>query len=57
MVWHDFMFGGAMVPGDKAFQDNVRAEATEQVQRLSDHPSLVLWCGNNEVETAWHPLG
>jgi beta-mannosidase len=53
MVWHDFMFGGAMVPGDKAFQDNVHAEAVEQVQRLSDHPSLTLWCGNNEVETAW----
>jgi beta-mannosidase len=54
MVWHDFMFGGAMVPGDKAFQDNVRAEAVEQVKRLSDHPSMTLWCGNNEVETAWH---
>jgi len=53
MVWQDFMFGGAMVPGDSAFQENVRAEAVEQVQRLSDHPSLVLWCGNNEVETAW----
>jgi beta-mannosidase len=57
MVWHDFMFGGAMVPGDKAFQDNVKAEADEQVARLSDHPSMVLWCGNNEVETAWHNWG
>ena len=57
MVWHDFMFGGAMVPGDKPFQDNVRAEASEQVRRLSDHPSLVLWCGNNEVETAWFHWG
>jgi beta-mannosidase len=57
MVWHDFMFGGAMVPGDKDFQDNVRAEAAEQVARLSDHPSLTLWCGNNEVETAWHNWG
>ncbi len=57
MVWHDFMFGGALVPGDKAFQENVRAEAVEQVQRLSDHPSLTLWCGNNEVETAWHNWG
>jgi beta-mannosidase len=54
MVWHDFIFGGAMVPGDKPFQDNVRAEAAEQVERLSDHPSMTIWCGNNEVETAWH---
>jgi beta-mannosidase len=57
MVWHDFMFGGAMVPGDKAFQDSVRAETVEQVTRLSDHPSMVLWCGNNEVETSWHHWG
>jgi beta-mannosidase len=54
MVWHDFMFGGAMVPGDKPYQDNVRVEAAEQVERLSDHPSMTIWCGNNEVETAWH---
>ena len=54
MVWQDFMFGGAMVPGDEAFQENVRVEAEEQVERLSDHPSMALWCGNNEVETAWN---
>jgi len=53
MVWQDFMFGGAIPPADKAFHDNVRVEATQQVQRLRDHPSIVLWCGNNEVETGW----
>ena len=57
MVWHDFTFGGAMVPGDKAYQDNVRAEAAQQIERLSDHPSMTIWCGNNEVETAWHNWG
>lgn len=57
MVWQDFMFGGSMVPGDKAYQENVRAEAEEQVQRASDHPSMALWCGNNEVETAWKNWG
>ncbi|HKZ09512.1 MAG TPA: glycoside hydrolase family 2 protein [Rhodanobacteraceae bacterium] len=53
MVWQDFMFGGAIPPSDAAFDDNVRAEATQQVRRLRDHPSIVLWCGNNEVETGW----
>ncbi|MBS0431161.1 MAG: glycoside hydrolase family 2 protein [Proteobacteria bacterium] len=53
MVWQDFMFGGAIPPADPAFRDNVRIEATQQVQRLRDHPSIVLWCGNNEVETGW----
>ena len=53
MVWQEFMFGGDMVPGDPAFQENVRHEAIDQVKRLRDHPSIVLWCGNNEVETGW----
>ncbi len=53
MVWQEFMFGGDMVPGDLAFQENVREEAKQQVMRLRDHPSIVLWCGNNEVEAGW----
>jgi beta-mannosidase len=54
MVWQEFMFGGDMIPGDVAFQENVRAEAVDQIKRLREHPSIVLWCGNNEVETGWH---
>jgi beta-mannosidase len=57
MVWQEFMFGGDMVPGDTAFQENVRQEAIDQIRRLRDHPSIVLWCGNNEVETGWHHWG
>jgi beta-mannosidase len=53
MIWQDFMFGGAVPPYDKAFRDNTRQEAVEQVKRLRDHPSIVLWCGNNEVQTGW----
>lgn len=53
MVWQDFMFGGAIPPSNQAFRDNVRTEAVQQVERLRDHPSIVLWCGNNEVETGW----
>jgi len=51
MVWQEFMFGGDMVPGDVAFQENVRQEAIDQIKRIRDHPSVVIWCGNNEVET------
>jgi beta-mannosidase len=54
MVWQEFMFGGDMIPGDVAFQENVREEAIQQIKRLRDHPSIVIWCGNNEVETGWH---
>jgi len=57
MVWQEFMFGGDMVPGDVAFQENVRQEAVDQIKRLRDHPSIVVWCGNNEVETGWWHWG
>ncbi|HBK45459.1 MAG TPA: beta-mannosidase [Xanthomonadaceae bacterium] len=58
LVWQDFMFGGGMQPGyDPAFRANVVAEARDNVRRLRHHPSLVLWCGNNEEETAWKDWG
>ncbi|HTV84836.1 MAG TPA: glycoside hydrolase family 2 protein [Dyella sp.] len=53
MLWHDFMFGGAIPPNDQAYVQNTREEAIEQVKRLRDHPSIVIWVGNNEVQTGW----
>lgn len=53
LVWQDFAFACAMVPGSEAFRENVAAEAAEQVRRVRHHPCLALWCGNNEVELAW----
>nr|WP_295378518.1 glycoside hydrolase family 2 protein [Pseudoxanthomonas sp.] len=58
LVWQDFMFGGGMQPGyDPAFRANVVAEARDNIRRLRHHPSIVLWCGNNEEETAWKDWG
>jgi beta-mannosidase len=57
LVWQDFMFACSMYPGDKAFLDNVRGEAIDNVKRLRNHPSIVLWAGNNEIETAWQHWG
>ena len=57
MVWQDFMFACSMYPGDEAFLENVRAEAVDNIKRLRNHPSIVLWCGNNENETAWFHWG
>jgi len=57
MVWQDFMFACSMYPGDEAFLNNVEAEAVDNVVRLRNHPSIVLWCGNNEINTAWHYYG
>ncbi|MCM3631268.1 glycoside hydrolase family 2 protein [Paenibacillus glycanilyticus] len=53
LVWQDFMFACSMYPGDEAFLNSVRAEAEDNVRRLRNHPSIALWCGNNEMDTAW----
>ena len=57
MVWQDFMFACAMYPGDSDFLENVKQEAIDNVKRLSHHPSMALWCGNNEVLAAWKRWG
>ena len=53
MVWQDFMFGNEMQPGTYPFKLSVAREAEDQIKRLRDHPSIVLWCGNNETEAAF----
>lgn len=57
MVWQDFPFACAMYPGNPAFLESVRLEAIDNITRLRNHPSLVLWCGNNEVDVAWARWG
>lgn len=58
MIWQDFMFGGGMQPAyDPDFRANVVAEAHDNILRLRHHPSLVLWSGNNEEESAWKNWG
>ena len=57
LIWQEFMFACSMYPGDPAFLDSVRAEAADNVKRLRNHPSIVIWCGNNEIETAWQHWG
>lgn len=57
MIWQDFPFACAMYPGDKPFLENVTAEATENIERLKGHPSLAVWCGNNESDEGWHNWG
>lgn len=57
MVWQDFMFACAMYPANNEFLDNVREEAIQNITRLRRHPSLALWCGNNEIDEGWKNWG
>ena len=57
MVWQDFMFACSMYPADESFLESVEREARYQVKRLKGHASIILWCGNNEVASAWLSWG
>jgi beta-mannosidase len=57
MVWQDFMFACAAYPSFPAFADNVAAEVRENIRRLRNHPSIIKWCGNNEVFLAMKNWG
>ena len=57
IVWQDFMFACTLYPGDDNFLKSVKEEAEYQVRRLRNHPSLGLWCGNNEIAWAWYNWG
>jgi beta-mannosidase len=48
LVWQDFMFACANYPAHKEYLKSVEEEARQNVRRLRNHPSIVLWCGNNE---------
>ena len=48
LVWQDFMFACGIYPAYLEFMESVSLEAEAQVKRLRHHPSIALWCGNNE---------
>jgi beta-mannosidase len=54
MVWQDFMFACASYPKHKEFIENVKNEVVQNVMRLQYHPSIIIWCGNNENEWIWY---
>jgi beta-mannosidase len=51
LVWQEFIFACTRYPAtDQTFYDDFKREATYNIRRLASHPSLIIWCGNNEME-------
>ncbi|WVQ80709.1 hypothetical protein IAT38_002814 [Cryptococcus sp. DSM 104549] len=48
LVWQDFMFGCGIYPSYPALNDSIEKEAEQAVKRLRNHPSVVIFAGNNE---------
>lgn len=53
IVWQDFMFACAAYDLTEEFEANIKAEFEDNIRRLRNHASLGMWCGNNEMESAW----
>lgn len=53
LIWQDFLFACSMYPGENSFMESVKQEAIDNVVRMRNHPCIALWCGNNEIDTAW----
>jgi len=50
MVWQDFMFACGYYPDGQWFQKQIETEVRVIIKQLRNHPSLSLWCGNNEID-------
>lgn len=50
MIWQDFMTGCAFYPMDEEFMGRFRTEVEQIVLELRQHPALILWAGDNEVD-------
>ena len=51
LVWQDFMFASMDYPvDDLEFLDNISQEAGYQLNRLSRHACISIYCGNSDVE-------
>ncbi len=53
LVWQDFMFACGGYPDYDAFQKNVAEEIDAVIRRLRNHASIIIWCGNNEIQWVW----
>lgn len=57
IVWQDLMYACNAYDVTKDFAKTARQEVIDNVRRLRHHASLGLWCGNNEIESAWDHWG
>ncbi|MBE6936083.1 MAG: hypothetical protein E7458_06210 [Ruminococcaceae bacterium] len=53
MVWQEFPLACNEYPDDPHYLAVLEHEARAIVRRLRTHPSLVIWCGGNELFNSW----
>ena len=53
MVWQDFAMACAVYPQDSSFLKTIYDEAVQVIRKYRNHPCLILWCGDNEVDETY----
>ncbi len=53
MVWQEFPLACNAYPDDDAYLAVLDQESRNLITRLRNHPSLILWCGGNELFNSW----
>ncbi|MGN1098915.1 MAG: glycoside hydrolase family 2 protein, partial [Christensenellales bacterium] len=51
MVWQEFPLACNCYRDDDRYLDVMRSESTAIIEQVRIHPSLVMWCGGNELYT------
>ncbi len=57
IVWQDLMYACNVYDLTEKFEENIVQETIDNVIRIRHHACLGIWCGNNELESAWHHWG
>lgn len=52
LVWQDFMFACEFPCRNRLYEENAKQEAEFIIKALRNHPSLALWCGDNEADNS-----
>jgi beta-mannosidase len=50
MVWQDFAMACGAYPQDENFLKAIKKEVKSVIKKLRNHPSIVVWCGDNECD-------
>lgn len=57
IVWQDFMFACNVYELTNELEVTIEEEVRDNIRRIRHHACLGLWCGNNEMESAWDHWG
>lgn len=53
MVWQEFPLACNNYPDDAHYLSVLDKESVSIIKRVKSHPSLVMWCGGNELFNGW----